>query len=67
MASQSRVPRPVDDGGGGDGGDPPPPPRRRLRWLSGLISGAGRLISSVLDSPSFSSEDDDDLLSGALL
>ncbi|XP_039141947.1 uncharacterized protein LOC120279147 isoform X2 [Dioscorea cayenensis subsp. rotundata] len=63
MASQSRVPRPVDDGGGGDGGDPPPPPRRRLRWLSGLISGAGRLISSVLDSPSFSSEDDDDLLS----
>ncbi|KAH7659727.1 hypothetical protein IHE45_16G049200 [Dioscorea alata] len=66
MASQSRVPLPVDDGDGGDGGDggdPPPPPRRRLRWLSGLISGAGRLISSVLDSPSFSSEDDDDLLS----
>ncbi|KAM0942828.1 hypothetical protein DsansV1_C14g0131481 [Dioscorea sansibarensis] len=61
MASQSRAPRPVDDGSG-EGEDPPPPPRRQLRWLSGVISGAGRLISSVLDSPSFSSEDDDDEL-----
>ncbi|KAJ0962262.1 hypothetical protein J5N97_030090 [Dioscorea zingiberensis] len=57
MASQSRACLALDGGAGA-----PPPLRRQSGWLSDLISGAGRLISSVLDSP-YSSSEEDDLLS----